>query len=55
MDELCCCPICGRIIDYWQYHRNDIQSKYRGYCYTCENNILNNDKECQKEKTEYLH
>lgn len=40
MGELCCCPICGRIIDYWQYHKNDIESEYKGYCYGCENYIL---------------
>ena len=55
MDELCCCPVCGRMIDFWQYHRNDIQSEYRGYCYDCENNEIKYSETCQKEKQEYLH
>ena len=34
--DICCCPICGRMISYLEYHRNDTEFKYRGYCYVCE-------------------
>lgn len=56
MSELCCCPICGRMIGGEEYHRNDIQSEYIGYCYSCEDYIrsLKEEELCQKEKTESL-
>ena len=34
--ELCCCPICGRVIGYDDFHRNDVGSHYKGYCWACE-------------------
>lgn len=57
MNQLCCCPICGRMISFEEFHRNDIQSEYIGYCYVCEDlaRILKQEEEiCQKERTGYL-
>lgn len=36
--DVCCCPICGRMISYIEYHRNDAEQQYIGYCYLCEDN-----------------
>ena len=36
--NVCCCPVCGRMISYLEYHRNDTYSDYKGYCYLCEDN-----------------
>lgn len=52
--EICCCPICGRIIGYDDYHRNDVESLYKGYCWTCENNERKQKEICQKEKQNFL-
>ena len=54
MTELCCCQMCGRIIDYWQYHRNDVQSEYKGYCYSCEDYILK-IKENERGRNKTIH
>ena len=45
--DICCCPVCGRMISYLEYHRNDLIGKYEGYCYICEDNKReeNGDKE----------
>ena len=56
--DCCCCVLCGRLIDYWQYHRNDIQSEYKGYCYNCEEIIKSTKKDkdiCQKRIIDYSH
>ncbi len=37
-DDICCCPVCGRMISYLEYHRDDLKPGYWGYCYTCEDN-----------------
>lgn len=53
MNEICYCELCGRAIDYWQYHRNDIQSEFKGYCYSCEEYKKKIENICQKQN--YSH
>ena len=54
MNELCCCPVCGKIIDYWQYHRNDIQSECKCCCYDCENYLLK-EIEYERRRNKIIH